>query len=91
MNIDQVPSPHESHHEDQPNIDSAEQLLASIPEKIATGSLAELKELLPHIQEKINALRDAQGLSTKEMNVQSAIMRLTEYRDQIQDKVATRH
>ena len=90
-NIDQVHSSHGNYHEGQPNIASAEQLLADIPEKMAVSSPAELKELLSDIQDKINALRDAQGLSPKEMNVQSAIAKLTEYRDEIQAKTNTLH
>ena len=90
----QIPSSHENHHEDQPNIASAEQLLADIPEKMEKANSIELKELLSDIQEKINALREAQEQERPQAtstNIRSAIAKLTEYRDEIEAKTKTVH
>ncbi|MDO8566925.1 MAG: hypothetical protein Q7R58_02110 [bacterium] len=80
-----------NNHDEQPNIDSTEQLLADISEKTEAKDLTALKELLPDIQEKIQALREAQEHLPNATNIRSAIARLSQYREEIQAATETRH
>ncbi len=70
--------------EDQPNISSVTRLLSAISEQMDTKDERALIELLPDIQEKIEALHEAQESFPDAANIKEALLELNGYYEKIE-------
>ena len=83
MHPERIPSP-KNPAENEPNIASAIRLLSVISEQMEMKNERVLIELLPDIKEKIEALHEAQENVPEAANIEDALRKLYDYREEIE-------